>query len=297
MYFPHLTSRRVESYVIRETVCRYEDDCVVPIIRPFSEDEESVYSNTSLASMVSNLVGANKRFILRVRTLNDVAALRQANGGSAFDQLCIYGLDAQGQIPGAAAGIQLALFHSGPANVADRSDIVYHIIMPAAAGLQSFRRRIPQEKQVPLADAFAAQATNSDYPPREVFSSDACFTFRDAGFPGFGDFTILESSFRPAGGANQDYVTAAVHLTEEDRQQGLLYINHFTTTPTEEADNGLRICTTISKALSQAGRFHASSGVALLRQKHSPPSCTSLAVLKQAGMMHHIDLMHEILTR
>ena len=44
MYFPYLKLRQQESLAVRNTVCRYADNKVVPVLEPYCENEAELYN-------------------------------------------------------------------------------------------------------------------------------------------------------------------------------------------------------------------------------------------------------------
>ena len=69
---------------------------------------------------------------------------------------------------------------------------------------------LPAAGKVLLRDGFSRCARNSDYPARSNFD-DLLFNYKDRGFHGFSDFSIVGDLYSPGGGPA---IQVAIHLTE-----------------------------------------------------------------------------------
>lgn len=293
MYFPYLKLRQEESNAIKDTVCSYPDDKVLPILEPCHENDQELYSYKALNKTVQSLIEARKKFILIINSEADLASLKTVHAN--FDQYCIRGYYSNNPvITNYTGGHEIAVFHKTAGTpVQDAAYMKYHIMLPSVLGFGTYINSYPTNKVVKIEDAFEKHSPNSNYPASDLFKSTSVFTFRQNGYAGFGDYTILEAGYEVFGSARASRITHVIHLTRQRDQLQQLEVCHYLTTPTMEPDNKTRSIKTIEKAYNDRHRFLNTKGIQMIVAKYN--HSTNAGYYKRVGMIHHIELMHSLI--
>lgn len=290
MYFPYLYARTYEKSAILNTIATYSGNLIIPILNPFHKSEKERYSNSNLYLLCNKLVELHKTFIVVVDKDHSLSEIK-GRIGADFDQYCIYGLLAsqQSETPD-LSNKKIAIIHDQiNGAISDNGNILFHVFLSKVSEIRNYVTRFPSAKRVRVEDAFESKGRNKDYPVESIFS-DLYLNYRNLGFIGFGDYLTLSEDFEVPTGANQNNITAALHLTI--CKNYMLYVRHFITTPNEEPDNSLRIKLVIDKALACKNEFLYTKGINLLEQKVSG---TNLGMLKRISLEHHIELMRSLI--
>lgn len=293
MYFPYLKLRQQEALAIRNTVCSYNDNKVVPIIEPYCERETELYSYNNLISALNNLLSANKKFILIINNETDLRDLKRRF--LYFDKYCIRGYYSDNPVLlSNTFNYEIAIIHKDTNfAVSDANNILYHIMMPSVLSFTTYINRYPVNKVVKVENAFVKHSPNNMYPDVDTFKAESVFTFKKDGYAGFGDFTILEEGYEISKGADADSITHVIHLTRKQDANRKLEVRHYLTTPEEEPDNRRRSILTIQKAYNERHRFFYSLGIRMIVAKKG--NATNAAYYKRIGIIHHIELMHSLI--
>ena len=295
MYFPYLKLRSEEKRAIKETICQYNDNKIIPILEPFDRNEDRYYNNSNLKETVNALIENNVKFILLINSEDDLTSLKNEIQDLAhFDDFCIRGYYNDNRNLPTCLNKPSAIIYRTTARVDDSDNILYHIFMPAVLRFGSLvNDESFNNKRVKIEDGFICHRPNSDYPIVEDFNSELAFTYRNEGLAGFGDFTILEQGYEAAAGGNANLITSVMHLTKRKDNENKLEVYHYLTTPAMEPDNATRFAKTVAKAYNDRDRHFHSRGIALLEEIY--PNSTSLAKIKRIGMIHHIEVIHSII--
>jgi hypothetical protein len=291
MYFPYLIARNEEVEALVSTVCSYEDNKIVPILEPYNIDEDVVYSYQKLLKIVKCLVEKEKKFILMIESESDLDHLRSEIGN--LDDFCIHGYKSSNNNYSTVTGnTKVALIHEEPMEAQfDENNIEYHIFMPSINRFQSYINQFDMQKTVLIEDGFISHKPNSEYPYRDFFNSELCFTYSSRGYIGFGDFTILEQGYEVSDGARANNISHVVHITRTLYNKVFVY--HYLTTPMEEASIKERSKKTLRKAYADKDLFPNTLGIQLINEKKDIG--TSLGMYKRIGIIHHIELIHMML--
>ena len=293
MYFPYLIARGEEVEAVLATVCAYTDNLVIPILEPFSNDEDELYSYAKLIKVVRELLNNEKRFVLLINDSSDLDYLREQF--SNLDDYCIHGYDSLNHNLNNDTN-DIAIIHRNPDQfIQDQDNIIYNIFMPSVLRFATYLNRYVRDKKVLIEDGFIKHIPNSDYPTVEDFNSEICFTYRDQHILGFGDFTVLSENDEPSSGGRAKEITHVIHLSRSIQAEDLkrIRVYHYLTTPSEEPDVTNRSVSTIQKAYDDRGNFHHTVGINWIEQKRG--QSTSLGMYKRIGIAHHIELMHTII--
>lgn len=293
MYFPYLKLRQEEARTVKATVCKYQDNKVLPILEPYNVDETKFYSYRDLIDVVDCLITNHKKFILIIDNENNLSTLKSTF--SNFNNYCIRGLYSDNPIVlNYQDNYDIAIIHQDTSTrVADKSNVRYHIMMPSVLGFTTYINSYPTNKIVKVENGFVKHSPNNTYPIRDVFKSESVFTFKNDGYAGFGDFTILEEGYEVATGAKLSNVTYVIHLTCKQDINPKLEVFHYLTSSSMEPDTKRRAAQTLAKAYNDRQRFLHTVGIQLIIDKY--PSGSSAAFYKRIGMIHHIELMHSLI--
>jgi len=292
MYFPYLVARGEESEALISTVCKYSDSNIIPILEPYNDDEDELYSYSKLLKLVESLVANKKTFIILINNEDDLSVLK--GKFSDLDDFCIHGYNNSNKNY-LTDRQNIAIIHcSQNYLVNDQDNIKYNIFMPEVLRFSTYINKYNSEKTVLVEDGFIRHEPNSDYPAVEDFNSELCFTYKIGGLCGFGDFTILEYGYQPTGGARANDITHVIHLTKKESDTlNKMVVRHFLTTPSSEPDNRDRSAKTIQKAYSAKNEFLKTVGIDWIIEKN--PNGTSLGMYKRIGIAHHIELIHSLI--
>ena len=292
MYFPYLVARGEEVEAVVATVCTYTDNSVIPILEPFNDEDDDVYSYPKLIKVVGRLLDHNKRFVLLVEDSSNLAILRERFNN--LDDYCIHGYDSLNQNLNDDNNNIAIIHRSADHIIQDSNNMIYHIFMPSVLSFSSYLNRYGSEKKVLIEDGFIKHTPNNDYPAVEGFNSELCFTYRENPILGFGDFTILAEDNDISTGARANDITHVIHLSriiqEEDLRRIRIY--HYLTNPSEEPDPRNRSIRTIQKAYDDKANFLHTVGIRYIEDKVG--QSTSLGMYKRIGIAHHIELMHTL---
>lgn len=308
MYFPYLHARGVEKQVIKNTIAKFKDNKIIPIIDPYDRDEEETYINNNLITICESLLDSDKKFIIVVDEYNDLERLikelvNKSNGNQEkFEHLCIYGfLTSEISLLEPTKGRATALLHDKmiEENLIpdfENDDIQYHIFMPSTLASRTYNFSFPQHKRVFLEDPFAAQSQNSAYPTHSMFS-DLYLYYKMLNICGFGDFLTLGKNFEPSSGANMKHITAALHLTY--KEHNMLYVRHYTCKPSKKPHISDRILDVMEQAIKEKNRYILDDNtfddaIQEIEDKVKASNTTNLATLKRLSLSHHIFLINSI---
>lgn len=159
----------------------------------------------------------------------------------------------------------------------------------------ALRRKFNVAPQAILGDYFDKQRVNADY-GKDVdksFSSD-CFFYSSEGFAAFSDYQTIGSDWVEGGWTP---VAVAIHLTYEDPDTDEIRIHHFVSDSTgQEADIAGRFHEALTKLVEFADKLELeSNALDEFRTIHINETYHGLGVIKKLSIMHHIELMQNIL--
>lgn len=294
MYFPYLTLRGEEKEAIKDTICQYSDNKIIPILVPYCENESNFYKYKTLVTTVKNLIESHVKFVLIINSEEDIETLKTAMGNPVdFDNYCIRGYFNDNSNLPTCLSKPSAILYRTTMPVDDNDNILYHIFLPYVLRFNSLINRYPNNKKVKIEDAFICHRPNSNYPDTEDFNSELVFTYHDENLAGFGDYTILEQGYQATSGSNANLITHVLHLTKKKENENKLEVYHYLTTPSMEPDNRRRNEQTIAKAYNDRNRHCHSKGIEMIEATY--PNHTSLARLKRIGIIHHIEVIHSLI--
>ena len=173
-------------------------------------------------------------------------------------------------------------------------DIPQYTLMPDEG---AFRRRIHNHR-VLLDDKFPRKKRNADYQEEEdEFFSDDHLYYKDDGFIGFSDYSIIGKEYQDAGFAPY---AVAIHVVYFDTQK-TLRIRHFVSDSNEDITNPAmkfyEAASKLKKWCSQSDQVPLTKGLKELLSYQERQSYPGLGTVKKLTLMHHLELMGRYLEK
>lgn len=142
-----------------------------------------------------------------------------------------------------------------------------------------------------LDDPFQKKSRNADYKDKSRFSFLHKSYSSRANVIGFGDYTIVGSDYSEAGGPA--YVVT-IHLSYIDKENGQMFIRHFSSSPSNSPANpGGKFDEALKKAISfinsNPNVFDNTLGLAELSRLHVNEHFPGLGQVKKISIQHHIE--------
>lgn len=154
--------------------------------------------------------------------------------------------------------------------------------------------------KVLIRDGLNRTQTNAGYANNIIeFFSDLHLNYRQLGFNGFGDFSIVGNHFAEGGG---QAITAVIHITYENIDRTEIQVHHFLSDPRVVVED---VAILIDEALEKLDAFLSSQRPDILNWStacrelvdiyNTPGGRINLAYIKKMSIKHHFELMHDIL--
>ncbi|MEE9655455.1 sce7725 family protein [Kluyvera ascorbata] len=154
--------------------------------------------------------------------------------------------------------------------------------------------------KVLIRDGLNRTQTNAGYANNIIeFFSDLHLNYRQLGFNGFGDFSIVGNHFAEGGG---QAITAVIHITYENIDRTEIQVHHFLSDPRVVVED---VAILIDEALEKLDAFLSSQRPDILNWStacrelvdiyNTLGGRTNLAYIKKMSIKHHFELMHDIL--
>lgn len=304
MYLPYLRGRQFELIAIRELVENgLIGSKVIPVIEPikpsstllktinlFIENEQKIaiihnpqvgsynkaLSNLSAGSLKDNLINCFDNeavifsHILNINSRTELAGVEQRKDDMLLilndtDYISDYLSIFDGEAP------QFAL-------VPDES---------------AFRRKIKKNK-VLLKDRFTKQQRNADYYDLEdeSYSEDHLY-YKEDGYVGFSDFSIVGAEFSESGFAPYAVV---IHIVYFDQEQSLR-IKHFVSESNEDInDPAGKFYEALEKLIEWQSEVKLDTfGMKEFEKHYENGTYPGLGTVKKLSIMHHIELLNKFL--
>ena len=296
MYFPYLRGRQYELLALRELAKqKLQGNNILPIIEPVKNTSTlqaslDEYKKAGLPialifnPMVGDLVGKQELIKPLCELLGGVivpAIIIRNNVIETIELLRSYGATLPkvlAILPDRdALSIYERAFSSAPPQ---------YTLFPDERVL---RHRIKQGK-VMLDDKFNKQPKNADYPEDEFYSDEHLY-FKEEGYDGFGDYSIIGMDYSETGFAPH---AVAIHIVYLDNE-GALRIRHFISDSNEDiSDTSGKFYEAIEKLANwyYAGQERQRTmGLSLLLQHYENKTYPGLPTLKKLSIMHHLELI------
>ncbi|PPA68875.1 sce7725 family protein [Jeotgalibacillus proteolyticus] len=309
MYFPFLRGKQNELIAIRDLNQQgIMSEQIVPVIEPIK------YSST-LITTIEAFIESKKSLIVVINPVvgtfrNDL----EENEGyfsqiielfnSPFITIAYYmNGNSEEELPAIVQEFnvsleEIAIIHHDISHL-DIYETVFNDLKPKYNFIPSateFRVRFTNLNAVLLTNPFVKRDRNADYYDiDEPFSSEHRY-YLQQGFLGFSDYSIVGSEFLEGGfGA----MAVALHIVYVDSQNNLR-VRHFVSDSNEDRTDPAG---KLSEALVKLAQWYSTTeddqlntvGLLTLLKHNEAGTSTSLGVVKRLSIMHHIELLDNIL--
>ncbi|WP_456282204.1 sce7725 family protein [Cupriavidus sp. JZ107] len=317
MYYPYFFGRRSELLALRDVARPLATaELVAPVIEPVREDPASLIltfrdhlqpagqiayliENPILGQFESNRNIARDWFdeVSQLFASPVVRPTFLASPKSTLEEFREFVLRYRGR----SIGIVLRNSAISPVDLAAVSSAFggdRRFFLTGGSPMASTLRALGVGNCVKIEDRFETQPRNAAYTGVEPFS-DAHLSFSDAGFAGFGDYTVLPGVYSEGGGPPG---AIAIHLTFVDRASHEIFVEHFVSDTIEAAirDNDLKFREAIAKiprAIARsANSFGPTEGVNRYVAAARGGTLPTLAGNKRWSIAHHLELVSGVMS-
>ena len=308
MYYPYLRGRQFELIALREYALQHGDkNNIIPIIEPV----KSTFNSMKLA--LPKLIEGNVKFAL---ILNPQVGENKDKTQNIIEELKDELSDKSKWIPAyiltnnyAAIACQIEESEHTDimlicSDITDSSDNNFNGLVSSpnikyivSKENRTLKRNLTNKGKnlIRLDDNFKAQKRNSDYliMPEEKFSEEHVF-YKEDGYSGFSDYTVLVSEFAEGGAAPY---AVAIHLTYQ-KENKEIWIKHFVSVTNDDRSN---IQGKFAEAAEKAVTFLNYKDIynfatEELRKYYNSGTYPGLGMLKKISIKNHLELINGILT-
>jgi len=157
-----------------------------------------------------------------------------------------------------------------------------------------FRRKVRRQR-VLIDDKFNKKGKNAEYQEAddEFFSDDHLY-YRDDGFLGFADYSVIGDEYLEKGFAPYAVAIHIVYFADDES----LRIRHFVSDSNEDATNPARKFYEALKKLAAWCKIHPidhSMGLNTSFEHHANGTYPGLGTVKKLSIMHHLEIMGKCL--
>jgi len=307
MYYPYLRGRQFELIALREFAgCRGEKNNVIPIIEPVKK----TFNSMKIALPV--LVNANVKFALvlnpQVGEITEISQIIDGLGDCLTGQdiwipafIVSNNYDSIHKLIIETGYEEVMIICTGETDTSNENfnnlilfDSVKYIVITQEN--RTLKRTLSNldKSLIRLDDKFSGQKRNSDYleMSEEKFSEEHLF-YRDEGYKGFSDYTVIVSDFIEGGSAP---FAVAIHITYQ-KPNNEVWIRHFTSESNfDRANIQGKFAEALGKAVTflDAHNIHteASNELRTYLQESKYPG---LGMVKKISIKNHLELMNGII--
>lgn len=308
MYFPYLRGRQFELIAVRELAEKGKlRKCVIPIIEPVklsatilstisacekSNNEIAVISNPQVGSLYADaqkdktgkkLNEFFSRIISSSAVINAVLAAKDSK--TTYDHLINSGVS--------PAEI-LAIF-SDRSFISDYENVFGKTFKYGVVPYDASFRRI-RGSRIMITDRFEPikKDRNNDYRKNvDQFFSDDHIYFKDDGYFGFSDYSIVGKEYQDSGFAPY---AVAIHIVyfDDDKE---LRIRHFVSDSNDDiSDPANKFYEAVSKLVMwNKEKKISTEGMRGFEELYDSGAYPGLGVVKKLSIMHHLELIGEFL--
>lgn len=301
MYFPYLRGRQYEMLALKELVQRrLISNLVLPIVEPIkvtstfnSAVNTFLDAGLNIAIIDNPNMGPLKRDILTsiLRFDNEhvlPTVLMQDNSSEVIESLIATGKKTKELLVILNNRDYLEDYKKLFASSAPRFTLF--------SDDRTIRRAISSGK-VMLDDKFIRQEKNSDYLNNEdeFFSDDHIF-YREEGYAGFGDYSIIGNNYEEGGFAPK---AVAIHIVYFDKNKALR-VHHFVSDSNDGIEDPAgKFYEAVTKLHEWYGKFGDSRqktyALDILLDYQERGYYPGLPTIKKLSIMHHLELMNKFL--
>ena len=315
MYFPYLRGRQYELLALRELANNnLLGDYVIPIIEPVklsptlvntmadfikTNHPLSVIRNPAVGTFMSDWqdvqeetkeAGYKQRFADQYENPIIIKSMiMQRNARALLKHWDKHGVNKEDLLVINTDRDYLDLYEAAFGEVVPR-----FALMPDES---VFRRKVRHHK-VLLDDKFEKQERNADYQDvvDEFFSDDHLY-YKEDGFVGFSDYSVVGNEYLEAGFAPY---AVAIHIVYF-ANNGSLRVRHFVSDSNEDITNpALKFYQAVSKLAewynAAPHTVQLTEGLKIFLQHYEQQSYPGLGTVKKLSLMHHLELMGKYLS-
>jgi hypothetical protein len=307
MYLPYLRGRQYELLALRELVdTRRIGKNVIPLIEP-------VKSSSTLIKTLKTFIQNEKELGVihnpQIGAFNKDTKGEKGNGFSEeYEELLENKLIIKAHVLNKKSKFEIKMLETQGFSKKDlliinnNRDYInlfaeeFSVVHPRYTFIPDesvFRRKI-RKRRVLLDDRFEKQRRNVDYATinDEPFSDDHLF-YREDGFSGFSDYSIVGDHFFESGFAPHAVVLHIVYFAE-DRS---LRIKHFVSDSNDDITNPAGKFYEALKKLKDWNNVGSMDtlGLRVLLEHFENETYPGLGIVKKLTMMHHIELVGQYL--
>jgi hypothetical protein len=301
MYFPYFRGRQYELLALRELVKnKLINNSIIPVVEP-----------VKLTSTLDNVLKIFQEAQIPIGLVFNPSVGDLANNSNMIDSLYQF-LQLSSIVPSilineeTGSCLQALAEHRISKNmllaVLDRRDNLDVYNREFSSNYPRFTliteerqiRRSVSENKVLFEDKFVKRPKNADYPEDEFFSEDHLY-FRDEGYSGFGDYSIVGKDYFEGGWAPYAVV---IHIVYFDNEQNLR-IKHFISDSNDDtsdiAGKFYEAVSKLEKWFSHAQNCHLTIGLRTYLEHFENHTYPGLPTLKKLSIMHHLELVGNFL--
>ena len=315
MYFPYVRGRQYELLALRELVTNnLLGKSVIPIVEPVklsptlvnmmdeyikADHPVSIIRNPAVGTFFSDWKDADKqskgagykqRFSEQYENSVIIKSLiMQGNAEFLLDLGDKHGVDKSDLLVVNVNRDYLDLYES-----AFGTEYPRYVLMPDES---VFRHKVRKNK-VLLDDKFIKRDRNADYQNSEDdFFSDDHLYYKDDGFIGFSDYSVVGDEYLESGFAPYAVAIHIVYFAKDET----LRIRHFVSDSNEDITNpALKFYEAVSKLAAwydaEPHPVEMTLGLQTFLRHYKQGSYPGLGTVKKLSLMHHIELMGRYLS-
>lgn len=315
MYFPYVRGRQYELLALRElNENNLLGDYVIPIIEPVKLSPTLIKTMTAFIkdnhplSVIRNpIVGGFLKDLKAVEENSKEEEYKNNFLNQYNDSVIIKSIVMQKNASSLlrhwdSCGVDKSelLVINTEREYLDLYDQLFSGIVPRFVLLpdeSAFRRKVRHHK-VLLEDKFEKQSRNADYQEQtDEFFSDAHLYFKEDGFIGFSDYSVVGNEYLEAGFAPYAVAIHIVYFAEDMS----LRVRHFVSDSNEDINNpALKFYEAVSKLAawynSTPHPVKLTLGLEAFLQHYEQQTYPGLGTVKKLSLMHHIELMGKYLS-
>lgn len=310
MYFPFIRGRQYDLLALRELQSKFLiNSNIIPIIEPvkFSSTLTStvhkfIENDSKIVVIINPKVGSFQSDLKHEKVRNEFySLLRKPNVITGY----YLNQNSTSEIKAITSELDIkledfAIIHD------DRNQLsiyeqIYNGVTPYINVIpqdNSFRRKIAGQNLVSKSDKFKKLLRNSDYlnNEEEFFSEEHLF-FRDEGYIGFSDYSVIGAEFNEGGFAPY---AVAFHIVFVNRE-GALDIRHFVSDSNDDtSDPAGKFGEALSKFYnwyehSDFNDLMRTDAINTLIDHYLLGTYPGLPSIKKLSIMHHLELVSKLL--
>lgn len=310
MYFPIIRGRQYDLLALRELQTKGRlSEKIVPIIEPiklsptlvstvksFEKNERQliIISNPKIGSFSGEIVLPSVYQQFKEMMLNDYVII-----GHYWNK------DSESQITHLQKefGVKLedlTILHSERSLVHFYKEIYNNVkarlnVIPSDT---SFRRQLSGQELAGLDDKFNKLPRNVDYleQENEFFSEEHLF-FKDEGYYGFSDFSVVGEEYSESGFAPY---AVAMHIVYPNAENALEIMHFVSNSNNDTSDPAGKFSEALEKLIQWYQSFKSDErmntlAIQSLIQHHNEGTYPGLPTLKKLSIMHHLELIGRLL--